>query len=340
MEITCLCNFASVDSKEMQRLAPAPLPITHTQHPNWTGGADDLLYVYEDLTIISSDLVHFRVHQARLLKTSSNMFNGLFPSSGAQDFGEPKQDDNLKETEPRSTNDEQDHEEQKLEGDSERTLYLPESGSVLNTLFCAAYNRSPVDASHTSLSDLSLAVAALKKYGVPLETAAAERSFMFSAFASHCASSPSFALEVYVIGAAHAPDLHALAVYASQFLLSLDLSTVSDETASALGVVYLRKLIALHFERVEQFKRQLVCLPQLHKPNVYCGASGGEALLRAWSLATTYLSWAAAPDVPTSSIDRAMTSVMEMLTCDTCRVSLRNRFQNLKQEWAHVKKTI
>ena len=259
-----VCRRISVDRTRGLEFLSSSLPSRHTQHPSWTRGIDVSLGFPEDLIVISSDLVHFDVNEACLLKMSSNMFNGLIPfNQELEECGRGNK--------------------QGAHGAHE--LYLPESGSVLNTLFFATYNRTSVGASNTSLSDLSLALVALKKYGVSLEAATSEHSFMFSAFEHHCSLSPTIALEVYAIGASHTPDLHALAVYASQFLLSLDLSTIADETVEMLDSIYLRKLIMLHDERIQEFKQYLVSPPQLHEPNPHCDDVGGGALLQAWTQA-------------------------------------------------------
>lgn len=298
----------------------APLPTQRTHHPNWTQRTDNLLGVPEDLTIISSDLVHFHVHQTYLLAMSSNMFNGLLPLVSSQRLEEETQDS----------------EEQR-----QNVLNLPESGAVLNILFFATYGGTPtagqVTASDISLSNLSLALEALKTYGIPVQTAVSAGSLTFGAFASHCQNSPSSALQVYANAAAHAPGLHPLAVFASQFLLSLSLSTVTEEIACTMGPVYLRRLFSLHLERVQEFKQLMLGLPQPHGPEPPCNDTEGRALREAWALATAYLTWAAAPAMPSSRIDDVMASVMDRCPCNECKERLRSRFLDLKQGWTLVK---
>lgn len=306
----------------------APLPPVHTDHPIWTGGAASLLGVPEDLAIISSDLVHFHVNQTYLLAMSSNMFNGFLPHTIPQHFEELEPDG---EGSRAWTQDEQ----------GRNILYLPESGKVLNILLFATYNRTPivgqVAASDVSLPDLDMAVAALKTYGIPIQSAISENSLMFAAFASHCQRSLTSALRVYAIAASYSPDLHALAVYASRFLLSLNLATVTDQLANELGPVYVRRLFSLHLERVQEFKRLMVGIPQAHGPLPYCNDTSGRTLNEAWAFATAYLSWAASPDLPDSRIDDAMNAVMDRFTCNTCKELLQIRFQRLKQDWSLVK---
>ncbi|KLO19880.1 hypothetical protein SCHPADRAFT_44548 [Schizopora paradoxa] len=294
---------------------------------------NDLLCVREDLTITSCDSVRFCVHESYLLAISSNLFGGFLPVVGSRQIQPRREGLQHNDNELRN----KDEQEQRL-------LHLSESGSVLNILLCAAYGKPLVagqaHSPYISLSDLSLAVAALKKYGIPMQTATSERSLMFSAFAFHCSNGTASALRVYAVAASYAPDMHNLAVYASQFLLSLKLSSVTDEIADEIGAVYLRKLFTLHLVRTQAFKRLLIHPPQLHRPNPYCNEDGGGALREAWDSVKAYLSWAAAPDVSNSTIEGATVAVLEKLTCDECRDLVRVRFLGLKQQWEAVKKTI
>ncbi|KLO17667.1 hypothetical protein SCHPADRAFT_155320 [Schizopora paradoxa] len=264
----------------------------------------------EDITIVSSDSVYFQAHQTYLLHFEELTSGGPV------------------------TNEEH----------SPNVLHLPESGSVLNLLLSAAYNTTrnggQVGASDISLSDLGLAVAALKTYGIPLQAALAEKSLMSSAFESHCQRGPTSALQVYAIAASHVPDLHVLAVYASEFLLSLSLASISEEQADKIDPAYVRKLFILHLDRIKEFKQLMTGLPQTHGPLPRCNDTGGGVLLDAWARATAYLSWAASADLPNSKIDDVMMSVMDRFTCTTCKESLQCRFRILKQEWLLVKRTI
>lgn len=185
-----------------------------------------------------------------------------------------------------------------------------------------------------SLSDLRMAVVSLKIYEIPIQTSVAQTSLIFCAFASHC---PVAALQVYAIAASHAPDLHALAVYASQFLLSLNWSTMTDEMAIEIGATYLRRLYLLHRTRIQDFKQLTVGLPQPHEGLPHCNGSG---LREAWVFATAYLSWSASPNTSISDIDKAMACVMDKAACNSCKELLRNRFRVFKHEWSLVKNTI
>ncbi|KLO19883.1 hypothetical protein SCHPADRAFT_45125 [Schizopora paradoxa] len=298
-----------------------PSSASHTTHCEWRGGSGNLLGLPEDITIISSDLVHFHVHQSYLLAASTNMFNDLLPLAGfAVLFEEP---------------------ESSAEGVQAIALHIPETGAVVNLLLFAAYNRTAaegsLDVSELSLPVISSTIYALKTYGIPLQSSLSEGSILLSAFGFHCSRSTVTALQVYTFAASHAPDLHALAVYASEFLLSLNLASVTDEMANAMDATYLRRLFSLHIERVQGFKRLIVSHPQPHGPQPHCSDTDGRALKEAWAFGMAYLSWAATADMQNSTIDAAMTSVMEKLACKTCKRVLRFSFETLKHDWSFVK---
>jgi len=272
----------------------------------------------EDITVISFDSIRFHVHQACLLAASSNMFDGFMP---VVQYGW-----------------EQDAEEV----NGQDVIYLPEAASVINVLLFAAYNRLPstsiLDVSRTSLSDLRLVIVALKTYGISVRSTISETSLMFATFASYC---PIAALQVYIIAASNAPDLHAVAAYASQFLLSLDLSAITEEVAVEMGPLYLRKLFLLHLKRTKEFKWLIVGLPRPHRSLPHCDDINGKALKEAWTFATALLlSSSASPSMSNSEIDNAVASVMDQIACTECKESLRNHALNLKQQWSLVKKTI
>ncbi len=225
------------------------------------------------------------------------------------------------------------------EANNQDVIYVPEAASVINILLFAAYDRKPttsvLDVARTSLSDLRLAIAALKKYGISVHASVSETSLMFAAFASYC---PIAALQVYTIAASNAPDLHALAVYASQFLLSLDLSTLDDEVVVEMSPLYLQKLFLLHIKRDKEFKRLIGFLPRPHRLLPHCADTDGMALKEAWAFAMAFLLLSSVfPSTSNSEIDNAVTSVMDKIPCSNCKESLRNHTLDLKQQWSLVK---
>lgn len=284
-----------------------------TIHREWTAATTNT-YAPSDLILVSMDSIRFHVHQGRLVAASINSFNGELPM--------PLVHPNDQDLMGGGTSD--------IRGLP--VLNLPYIGSVLNILLYIIYNRAGLIKNPTpSLSDLSSTVLALKKYGVPLETSLSESSHLFELFSAFCQHSP---LAVYTIAASHAPHLHHIAEYASQFLLSLDLYTITDEMADQMGAAYLRRLFMLHFGRIEEFKKLILGPPQAHAPTSQCNA---DYLLQVWALATAYLTWSAAPNVTRTTIDNVLSSVVDRLSCHRCETSLRERFETFKHRWSLVK---
>ncbi len=189
--------------------------------------------VPEDLVIMSSDSLQFYVHQNYLASISFNGFGGNIPLP-------PVCYEGL--TAPLNL----------------PILYSQYSGAILKLILLAMYN-TDVEATEpiATLAELSSSISALKAYGIPLQTYITTSSLIFTSFSSYC-HQPSHALTVYAIASSDCPGLHHLAVYASQFLLSLDLSSITDEMARQLDAVYLHKLFILHMNRVQEFKQLAV----------------------------------------------------------------------------------
>jgi len=317
-------NLAPETRTLLQRAeTPTQSSVSRTVHPNWKLGSCNFMGIPEDVTVVSLDLIHFHVHQTCLLAASSNLFNGFMPITRGL-LRQLDWDEDIEEVQGLAI------------------INLPEVASVINILLFAVYNRIPstsaLDVSNTSLSEMRMAIVALKTYGIPIQTSVSETSLIFATFGSHC---PIAALQVYTIAASNAPDLHALAVYASQFLLSLDLSTISDEVAVEMGPSYLRRLFVLHMERVHVFKQLVIVLPRPHRSSPHCDDTDGVSLKEAWAYATAYLLWSgASPSMSNSAIDNAMASVMDKIACNDCKDSMKNHCLSLKQQWSLVEKTI
>jgi len=115
----------------------------------------------EDMTIVSADLVQFHVHQACILAASTNLFNGLMPIARPH----------LQQLESRDGDEEV---RSKDEHDLLPIINVPEPGTVISVLLFAVYNRAPIPdqlkASELSLSELRMAIASLKTYGMPVQT--------------------------------------------------------------------------------------------------------------------------------------------------------------------------
>jgi len=257
-----------------------------------------------DLIILTSDLVFFYVHSTRLRTASDNDFNML--------LAEPS----LKKV------------------DNMALINVPESSTVINIVLHAIYNISCAQYA-PSLSDLSAAVAALVTYGLSKQTYLTTSSPLYTILLTRAPLAP---LEVYTLAGEY--DLYELAVSTSPFLLSTPLYSISDEVATKMGAVYLKRLFLLHMGLTEALKNVLIDPPKTHFQTENCDMAEQSKLGRAWALACAYLSWQAKPAMSTGIIEAALLPLCEHLTCDLCKTSLKARVRELVEKWALMKKTI
>jgi len=258
-----------------------------------------------DAILLSDDNVWFYVDTTKLLQCSTNNFKkSLVPITGhANDpFG--------------------------------RIISVPESSVVLNIVLhviygisCAKYN-PPFDA-------IAAAMSALKAYGVPLHPRISPGTPLFLLLITFA---PLVPLELYILAASY--DLYDLAAFASQYLHSLSLSSLTDDLAIEMGAVYLKRLFFMHYGRVDALRRILLTPPLPHAPTPQCDSVDQKKLTRAWALASASLVWDARANIPTSSLESALSPLADDLTCDLCQAALKDRIKTLVVEWSNIKRTI
>lgn len=198
---------------------------------------------------------------------------------------------------------------------------------VLHTLYdlsCAQYT--------PDFDTLSQAIASMHKYGVGLRDRIAPSTPLFALLMSHA---PVVPLPLYTVAAKY--NLYDLAAFTSSYLHSITLSNLTDEMASEMGPVYLKRLFFLHYGRSDALKRILAAAPHPHAPTRECDFTEQKKLSRAWALASAYLAWDARPDLPNSAIESALSPLGDHVSCDLCRESLRLRIKTLESQWADIK---
>lgn len=100
---------------------------------------------------------------------------------------------------------------------------------------------------------------------------------------------------MYALAASH--DLEQLAIPISSHLLGFHLPDLSDTIAAKMSSIYLKRLFALHLNRLDALKDLLLRPPPPHAltPTSECDATEQKKLTRAWALATAHLAWDARP---------------------------------------------
>ena len=215
-----------------------------------------------DTILVSSNQVHFYVHRHRILSSSYNAFNARL------------------------------HDVVSFARGTLPTLYLPDSGDVLNVVVHTMYGLSCVHF-HPAFDTVAAALPALARYGVPLGPSPDPTAPTSHAGPVHelvLAHAPYHPIDTYALAARHGLD--GAAVAASGHLLAFDLSLVTDALATAMGPVYLKRLFLLHQARRAALREILLRAPARAAAHPPCD---GRALLREWALVTASLVWDVTP---------------------------------------------
>lgn len=278
--------------------------VSTTFHPGFSDTSNP------DVILLSEDSVWFYVDSEKLHRASDNSFGYLLPRRSP---GNGKPDFNYGPI-----------------------ISVPECSGVVNILLHAVYALSPANHS-PSFADLSRAARLVPAYGMAVPTVLADSpaSPLYALIAAHAADHP---FAVYTLAAQL--DLHVLASHASQYLHSHILSGISDEEATDIGPIYLKRLFFLHYGRVEALKRILLDPPRQHAPTKSCDYVKQRGLARAWVLASAYLVWDSPVDLSTLTINSSLAPLVNSLACKKCQDMLEERTEKLVTEWGAIKVTI
>ena len=226
---------------------------------------------------------------------------------------------------------------------------VPESSSILNIVLCAIYGISSAQFCPT-LDTVSQAFSSLKTYGISLTAVIASNTPLYNDLLEMALEHP---LEIFALASQY--DLYSLAASSSTCLLSLSLSTLSDEMAERIGPIYLKRLFFMHLGRAEVLRSILLPPPYPHIPTSMCDSKQQKNLTRAWTLASAHLIWDAragkkdfracdadvqvdgSADVSTAAIDKALSPLGDHLVCDLCRTALTERINIVIQKWSTIK---
>lgn len=213
---------------------------------------------------------------------------------------------------------------------------LPDDSVTLSLIFHILYGLSCA-VQEPSLDDLSKALSCMSKYNLSPSTLIQPGTPLYVyLMASYAPYQP---LKLYILAAHH--TIEPLAVAASSHLLGYDLSQITDEEATSMRSIYLKRLFFMHKGRTERLKSVLVKPPSLHDLDQEgCDAAARTGVLRKWALLVTSLAWDAKPDISPHSIQEHLRPMGDMLPCRQCQDSWKHRSVSAATEWATVKFTI
>jgi hypothetical protein len=220
------------------------LSISTTFYPGSAEAQDS------DLVLGSADGVYFFVHRARLLDGSSNSFGGLLPRilenkkvDDAMIFSASPLADDTSIHDPtidlHSISSIDNIELPLASGPADRppeVILVPEPSSVLNIILHVLYGL-PMERFRPDLQLLCHVLSELVTFGYRPADLITPHSEIFYLLVAHSKTHP---LVVYALAASH--KIERLAVSCSSNTLGVELSEITDELASVMGPVYLRKL--------------------------------------------------------------------------------------------------
>ncbi|KAI0779893.1 hypothetical protein C8Q74DRAFT_723883 [Fomes fomentarius] len=183
-----------------------------------------------------------------------------------------------------------------------------------------------------SLDTVEKAISMLIKYGVPVRNVSLPSMPLYQLLLSHA---PFHPIEAYAIAAYY--DLEQPAVAVSSHLLAYDTCQLSDELTVKMGPVYFKRLFDLHQIRRDALKAIVLKSPQSHPPILTCRDK--ERLTTAWAHAAAKLAWDTT-NVSTYALQSAFEKAGRGIVCGECISVLRQRIQEVMQEWSAVPRNI
>ncbi|KAF5361506.1 hypothetical protein D9758_006145 [Tetrapyrgos nigripes] len=215
----------------------------------------------------------------------------------------------------------------------ERVRYLPEIHSselndmlhIVNHASCARF--SP------SLQVIIGAIDHLPKYGIARNIWVTKTNPIYNLILQ----APMYPLDLYCL--CERRGICDLSTAVSVHLLSFNLGSLTDEDAEKMGSLYLARLFRLHRSRVKALMDSLMPAPDLHDSTRDCNFESQKTLLSAWTMAVTYLSQCAKPDITMSDIRSVLDSTTTHITCKDCLKGRDDRVNKIVLNWTLVKES-
>ncbi|KAI0361271.1 hypothetical protein OH77DRAFT_1516260 [Trametes cingulata] len=261
-----------------------------------------------DLVLVSTEGVHFYVHQSHVLAMSSNRLGGIVPAEL------------------------NDH----ASASSCPSVKADQSAEVLNVVMHAMYG-IPCLHYYPSFEVLDTALSLLTGYGISLQPLATTNQPLYQLILSFAPYRP---MDVYALAGQHSLEDAAVAV--SSHLLAYDVSQLPDAVAEKMGPLYLKRLFMLQHSRVVALRSILFRPPPPHPPSPGCSPESQQALTRswAWALAAAQRVWGVLPNISTGALKSLLEPIGTRIDCPLCADALHRRVQEVQQEWSSVKTTI
>lgn len=152
----------------------------------------------------------------------------------------------------------------------------------------------------------------------------------------HASASP---FQVFAIAACH--GMEAFCVVASEYALRLTPSDITEEQASLMGPIYLRRLMFMFLGRRQACLRVCSTPPHQHQPTVRCSLALQQSVVTAWRAATGVVATDPLPhNISPKALMANYADIVSRTTCEMCQDSIRGRVQEMGLAWRAVKRTI
>ncbi|KAK0473442.1 hypothetical protein IW261DRAFT_1569857 [Armillaria novae-zelandiae] len=208
---------------------------------------------------------------------------------------------------------------------------IPETSDFLNIILHAIYGHS-CSQFQPNIDTLMTAVCLFPKYGLQPKRYIHPSSPLFNDIRYQM---PLLPLTTYVVSSYY--ELEDLAIITSGHLLTLDISTMSEETVEFINPVYLKRLFDLQQMRLDKLKRLFDAAPSPHPATPRCDFIAQKSFTRAWSLYTTRLLWDARADLTAGTIERTYRTLDDHVACFDCKCALREHVKGIVIEWSEQK---
>lgn len=168
----------------------------------------------------------------------------------------------------------------------------------------------------------------LDKYGIP---APDEGSEIWLLMVRRVEGYPS-AVQAFAVAASH--GMEATCVQISPFTLSTSLRTVSDEDATLMGPLYLRRLMRFHMQRQSDLNSTIEAPPERHQPTSDCSEANQMDVKQKWELVSTdVVLRPTAPAISALELREMFGGVAKDCACEQCARNIHRRVDEVVEAW-------
>lgn len=211
---------------------------------------------------------------------------------------------------------------------------VEDHSNVLNIILHTIYGMSCAQFNH-EFAEIIKAVDRLPSYGVQPKGIITPSHPLYDLILS---LSPLHPLPIYALAARH--ELESLAVKCSSRLLSFPLDRLSDENASSIGPVYLKRLFLLHHHRRQKLGEQLLQQFYPHPVTPPCDFFNQQSVSRAWTLTAASFLLDLRPDTSNQQLQSTFGTLIPLIECRDCRDLVESKLKDMIVNWSMVKVSI